>query len=320
MSKKWTVIIRTQGRENELELANALNSLIAQDYKNLSVILTIHTNNPSLINKTLNFIIPFKRSLDILPIVVKKRLGNRSYPLNVALKRLDSDYVSFLDNDDIYYPQMGTLLIGIIEKKNVSFAYGTSIKVVQELTKDNFGNEYLYTKSKVKFDTKDFNLISLLLDNYIPFNSFILKSSLLKGEYFDETLDYLEDWDMLRRITFKKDFSLMQIKVPVSEYRIRGDKTDTYNKENQKKWEKSRRIIDEKTSNKQIKMTMMDINTFRTEYLKEINNLHHTINMLEMNPAYKLWQSIRDNRIINEILTKRIRHIRHIIKKQSQQS
>lgn len=44
MTKDWIVIVRTQGRNNELELNNALESLINQTYKDLAVILTIHSN------------------------------------------------------------------------------------------------------------------------------------------------------------------------------------------------------------------------------------------------------------------------------------
>ena len=38
MKGKWTVVLRTQGKGLELELNNALNSLIAQTYENLLVL------------------------------------------------------------------------------------------------------------------------------------------------------------------------------------------------------------------------------------------------------------------------------------------
>lgn len=312
MNKEWTIIIRTQGKGNNLELGNALNSIIAQDYDNKSVILTIHSDNEKTINRTINFVKHFQGSLKITPVVIKEKQGNRSYPLNIALKKQNAEYISFLDYDDIYYSKMGSTLIGLMEKNNKSFAYGTSIKVMQDKTKDNFGNIYLYTRNKSKFETKNFNIVSFILDNYIPLNSFIIRTSLLKDEKFDESLDYLEDWDWLRRIALKKEFSVIQTEIPVSEYRVRNDNTDTYNEENYKKWEKSREITDKNISDKTILLKTKDILDFRKEYLEKIKSLHNEINKLELNPGYKVWITIRDNKIINNTLVRCIRYIREL--------
>lgn len=312
MNKAWTVIIRTQGLDNDLELKNAINSVIAQGYENISIIIAIHTNKEERIKETLSFLKAFDRSIKIQPIVIKEKQGVRSYPLNVALKKLSSEYVSFLDHDDIYYPHMGNTLIYLMEKNNKSFAYGTSIKVLQEKVTDNWGHEYLYTKEKSRFETKDFNIVSFFLDNYIPFNTIILRASLLKEMEFNEKLDYLEDWDFLRRIALKKDFSLIQTKFPVSEYRVRNDNTDTYNDDNYKKWVKSRERTDRNISSEKITIDVNEILAFRKEYLQEIESLHNEINKLELNPAYRLWKTVRDNKIINKTIVRFIRITRDI--------
>lgn len=313
MNKKWTIIVRTQGKGNNLELKNALNSIIAQDYENKSVILTIHSDNEERINKTIKFIKPFQKSLKITPLIIKEKQGNRSYPLNVALKKQSAEYISFLDHDDIYYPSMGTKLISMLETKNKSFAFGGSIKVLQKKVQDDFGNVYLYTVNKSKFSTKHFNLISFLSDNFIPFNTFVIKTSLIGKEIFDENLDYLEDWDWLRRIALKKDFSIIQTTVPVSEYRVRNDKTDTYNEESFQKWIRSRKISDEKIKEKDINIKIKEIFKFEEENSRQRNQLQTEINKLEMNPAYKVWKYVRDNKYINITIVSLVRKTRGLI-------
>lgn len=321
MDKKWTVILRTQGLENELELKNAINSLIAQDYKNISVIIPIHNDSDKIIKDTLTFLEPYRDLIDINTLVLKEKQNIRSYPLNQALNILNSEYVSFLDHDDIYYPRMGSLLISLLEKNKTSFAYGTSVKVLQEEKKDKFGNRYLYTVKKSLFETKNFNIISFLLDNYIPFNTFVIKTSLIGKEEFDERLDYLEDWDFLRKMSLKEDFSFIQTKYPVSEYRIRQDNTDSFNEKNYSKWVKSRKISDRNIENKEILIDLKTINQFEKEdqkkttsllqgYEEKINSLNEEINKIKNNPAYRIWVHIRDMKIVNKTFVRLIRYIR----------
>lgn len=306
----WTIIVRTQGQNNSTELRNALDSLVAQSYQNISIILTIHSNKQKIIDETLQFIKSYEDILNIKALVIKDRQGNRSYPLNAALKELDSEYVSFLDYDDIYYPKMGSLLISLLEKEKKTFAVGRSIKVIQEEVVDVFGNRYLYTKNKSYFNKKPFNKIAFFIDNYIPFNTFVIRTSLMQDEYFDEKLDYLEDWDWLRRLVLKENFSLVQTKTPVSEYRVRNDNTDTFNLNNSEKWEESRKKTDYNIENQIIKVSMMDILEYKEEYHKQIKHLNNEIYKLELNPAYTLWRNIRDNKIVSRTLVKFIRFIR----------
>jgi glycosyltransferase involved in cell wall biosynthesis len=308
--KKWTIIVRTQGKNNDLELKNALNSLIAQTYENISIIITIHNDNEKVIKETLSFLVPFQKMIEIKPIVVRKKQGNRSYPLNVALRYVDSEYLSFLDNDDIYYPNMGKGLINIIEKNKASFAYGRSIKAIEKKEEDNLGNTYLYLQKKFVFETKDFNKISFLMDNYIPFNSFIVKTSLIGNTRFDEKLYYLEDWDFLRHLVLKKDFSIAQLHKPVSEYRLRNDDTDTFNEKNSSKWEESRLITDKNIENKKLEIDFKDINDLFKQQNNERNQLRGEIARISSNPAYKLWVKVRDNKIVKKTIGRVLNIIR----------
>ncbi|MBP8689285.1 hypothetical protein KBH77_02955 [Patescibacteria group bacterium] len=69
-----------------------------------------------------------------------------------------------------------------------------------------------------------------MIDNFIPFNSFIVDTSTKGKIKFNKKMLYLEDSGLLKNIAIKKDFSYTEIKTPVSEYPRRNNYTDPYNK------------------------------------------------------------------------------------------
>lgn len=317
MVKKWTVIVRTQGKEVDLELKNTLNSLIAQTYENLSVLLTIHSDNEESIENTIAFLKPYREMLNIKPIVVREKQGNRSYPLNVALENLDCEYISFLDDDDIYYPNMGTTLINAMEQKNKTFAFGRSIDVIERLEKNISGEEYLYKVSKSKRAYQEFSKSLLILENFIPFNTFVVKRSLLEGIQFNEEMDYLEDWHFLKQVIYKKEFSFIQLDIPVSEYKRRNDNTDTYNEENYQKWVESRKITDDYFKKKEIIVEggdLINIKNFYEEIYEREKN--RQIGEVMKNPGYRIWNRAINNKILQKTAVKLVRKIRGFLTKE----
>ncbi|NLD25533.1 glycosyltransferase family 2 protein [Candidatus Dojkabacteria bacterium] len=316
MVKKWTVIVRTQGKEVDLELKNTLNSLIAQTYENLSVLLTIHSDNEKSIENTIAFLKPYREMLNIKPIVVREKQGNRSYPLNVALENLDCEYISFLDDDDIYYPNMGTTLINAMEEKNKTFAFGRSIDVIERLEKNISGEEYLYKVSKSKRAYQEFSKSLLILENFIPFNTFVVKRSLLEGIQFNEEMDYLEDWHFLKQLMFKKEFSFVQLETLVSEYKRRNDHTDTYNEENYGKWLESREITDDYFKEKEITVKSVDLAPIKSFYEELFENeKKKQLEKITENPGYKIWNRAINNKILKNTVVKFVRKIRELLQK-----
>ena len=315
MNKKWTVIVRTQGKDLELELNNALNSLVAQTYENLLVLLMIHSNNEKTIEKTLLFIKPFQKMLNIKPIVLRDKQGNRAHPLNVALKNLNCEYLSFLDDDDVYYPNMGSTLIKALEDNKKTFALGRSINVIERLETNITGEEYLYTVSKAKRPYQEFSKPLLLLENFIPFNTFILKTSLLDGVKFNEDMTYLEDWDFLKQLILKEEFSFIQLDVPISEYRRRNDITDTFNEDNYEKWLKSRETTDNRLKDKETVIRIGDLKHIKSFYENEFEKQRAGIEIIRNNPGYRIWDKAINNRILKNTVVKLVRKVRGLLHK-----
>lgn len=316
MNKKWTVIVRTQGKDLELELNNALNSLVAQTYENISVLLMIHNDNENIIKETFSFLKPYQEMIDIKPIVVRDKQGNRAHPLNVALKNLNCEYLSFLDDDDVYYPNMGSTLIKALEDNKKTFALGRSINVIERLETNITGEEYLYTVSKAKRPYQEFSKPLLLLENFIPFNTFVLKTSLLDGIKFNEDMTYLEDWDFLKRLILKEKFSIIQLDTPVSEYKRRNDITDTYNEENFEKWLKSRETTDNQLKDKETVIRVGDLKHIKSFYENEFEKQRvRIVEEITRNPGYRIWDKVINNRILKNTVVKLVRYIRGLITK-----
>jgi glycosyltransferase involved in cell wall biosynthesis len=311
---KWNIIVRTQGKNNEMELKNALYSIVAQDYENKSIILIIHSDDEEIIKETTTFIKHFEGLIEIKTIIAKEKQGVRAYPLNLGLENIDGEYLSFLDHDDIYYPNMGSFLIWKLNRYDRTFACGGSIETTQRMETDFDGNDYLYTVEKKKREEVKFNKFYLLLDNFIPFNTFVMRTSLIGNTTFDERLDYLEDWDFLKKIALKETFSVYQTDRPVSEYRRRYDETDTYNEKTQRKWQKARKITDENIKKESIELQVNDILYLRQMYLEKIREYINYIRNMEKNTGYRIWEGLKKNKLIANTFVKWVRELRHRIR------
>lgn len=64
----------------------------------------------------------------------------------------------------------------------------------------------------------------LLQANFIPINSFAVRFSSLQGKqlFFDDTMEYLEDWDFLLRM-LRENFTFFALNDTLSEFRITSD-------------------------------------------------------------------------------------------------
>ena len=96
-----TVVMRTQGtRPNHLR--EALTCLAAQTRDNFHVLVMVHSEKPEeAVPTTMTIVKEFDPTFASRVEVVHVAGGGRARPLNVALDRLRSAYVAFLDDDDL---------------------------------------------------------------------------------------------------------------------------------------------------------------------------------------------------------------------------
>ncbi len=241
-SPQWEIIIRTQGNRNNY-LIEALYSIALQNYKNFLATIVAHTNIKENILKIKQILKNFNGILNIKLLVLEDTSLKRGAPLNLALNKSNARYISFLDDDDVLYSSMGNELIKEIYNKKCNFVYGNSY-----FLKQSSREKYYYSLEKLKGFGEEIKITKLLTQNLMPINSYIYDRNIFETIRFDEKLDLYEDWEFLIQLACTKKLNPKYLPVPVSEYRIRSDKTGSFD-QNASKMKLSAEYIRKKYKN-----------------------------------------------------------------------
>lgn len=100
INQKVSVVVATYKREEILE--RALKSLINQTYKNVEIIL-VDDNAEIIWNKRVERVLK-KIDFSVVYIQNKKNLGSAE-TRNIGIARATGQFITFLDDDDIYLPE-----------------------------------------------------------------------------------------------------------------------------------------------------------------------------------------------------------------------
>jgi glycosyltransferase involved in cell wall biosynthesis len=162
-------------------LAEALNSVASQTYQNIEVIIVnARGKNHREVDKYCGYF-PIR-------IVASTETLNRSKAANIGLNSATGNYLIFLDDDDLFYPEhIKTLVIALQNRPNARCAY-TGVRV-----------EY-YTDGQletvIEFN-EPFDQHRLWGRNFIPLHAMLFEQSLVTTDHcsFDENFEIFEDWD-----------------------------------------------------------------------------------------------------------------------------
>lgn len=119
----------------------------------------------------------------------------KSHALNVGINSSSGEFIGYLDDDDLLYPIHFEVLI----KKSIELKCDFVYDDWYEVCVDEFGSEI---KRYFEF-RNDVSPSMLILKNYINHKCILHSRAILdKAGMYDEVLEVLIDWDMIRRLAF----------------------------------------------------------------------------------------------------------------------
>lgn len=221
----WTTIIRTQGKRNQT-LKDAILSVARQKYRPVSVIVSIQNKDSVVAKRAETFIGKINTDIPLSSFYADpaKKRGN---PINVGLDHCESEYVGILDDDDIYYPEMGSTLIPHLRDGYHNLAYGNTTLSWRTEHDDGFSE----IRSQKKGFGQEFNPVRLAAENYIHPSSMIYRFKDFKDIRTHDSHVLWEDWYLLLSMLFTDKLRGVYIDKDVSEYRLIGDEqTNSFHK------------------------------------------------------------------------------------------
>ncbi len=228
------VVVRTiEGRLGYLK--DALYSLVGVTYPSLRAIVCIDGSSPAYADSVRELVGHLEGLLEVVVGVVPPHQSQRGRPLNWGLDQAGGEYLSFLDDDDVYYPSFGDRLIGCLrDHPEATVAYGIGQVVRGEATGSGFR-----ALSHLKQYDEPFDRARLFLENYIPINTLVVRRGALQaaGIRFDESLPVYEDWAFLRELAARFEFQF--VNAVISEYRLRTDGSNAVPEGSEERWERT---------------------------------------------------------------------------------
>jgi glycosyltransferase involved in cell wall biosynthesis/TolA-binding protein len=192
-----SIIVRTKDRPKFLR--NALRSIAAQDYRPIEVVLV----NDGGCDLDVRDYADVLGDVALNYLRLEKNTG-RAHAGNVGIKNAAGRYVGFLDDDDSFYPDHLSTLVGVLNSCDCRIVYSDAHIAYFDHSSEE--GERKVTRRSL-FSSKDFSYHELLMDNYIPLLCILFSGETIREvKGFDEKFDLYEDWDMLIRIAAKCPF------------------------------------------------------------------------------------------------------------------
>jgi LmbE family N-acetylglucosaminyl deacetylase len=123
----------------------------------------------------------------------------RSAAMNSGVEAASAQYLAFLDDDDLFFPEHLTTLAAAATAAPAHAAwYSDALSSFLSIASSGAYE----THSKLRIFARDYDRDLLLADNYIPLPTLLVRrDTYLAAGGFDPSFDLFEDWDFLIRIS-----------------------------------------------------------------------------------------------------------------------
>lgn len=187
-----SVVVRT--RDRPALLGEALKSLAESCYRRLEVVLVNDGGDEPRL--------PDAYPLPVVRVELPENRG-RAQAANAGIEAATGDYVAFLDDDDLVAPEHYATLVDAMAAAEVEVVYTDAAVGVYELGGDA---GWSLEERRLPY-SRDFDPDLLVVDNYIPFNTLLIRRELFDEiGPFDDQFDFFEDWDFLIRLAQRAAF------------------------------------------------------------------------------------------------------------------
>ncbi|HEV7467763.1 MAG TPA: methyltransferase domain-containing protein [Candidatus Dormibacteraeota bacterium] len=191
------VVVTT--REGRLPLLrDALYSVAALTHPSVCAVVVVQSADPSHPERVRELTGHLRGLVETRIVVVEDTSRTRAHLLNAGLDAAGGEFVCFLDDGDVLYPQFASVLIGELSARPLlSAAYGAAVRCSGRVTGHGFVAERKATVPAAPFDR-----VRMLLENHLDPGTVLYRRADLAaaGIRFDESLEALEEWALLRRL------------------------------------------------------------------------------------------------------------------------
>lgn len=191
---KVSIIIPTYKRPDRV--SRAINSALAQQYPKFEVIV-VDDNDPQTEERQKTEKIISRYSDERLIYLKHEKNKNGSAARNTGMKYSSGEYITFLDDDDEYYPNKIKEQVGVLS--NLNNSYGACYSSYEKI--DQYGNKQISAET-AEGDVK----VQVLSKNLFvgSGSNFMFRSSIVNDiGYFDVSFDRNQDLEYLARISLK---------------------------------------------------------------------------------------------------------------------
>ena len=205
---KVSVVIPTYNRESFIE--ETIESVLNQTFKDFEIIVVDDGSTDNTKEKLKRFGTKIK--------LIEQKNSERAVSRNNGVKNSNSEYIAFLDSDDIWIKDKLEKQVNILNTRpNVILAYGQCLRINEKSKPIKIAKRQLNGFSGRVYE-------NLLLRNFIT-----SPTPLVRREYFNKTSGFqsqyipYEDWEYWIRFSLMGDFHF--IEEPVAYYRVHKEQS-----------------------------------------------------------------------------------------------
>ena len=192
-NKKTEVDIILPNYNSSEFIEQTIDSVIGQTHKNWNLIIVDDCSD----EKTKKILNKYSQNKDIQIVFLDKNKG-AAFCRNHALELSKSEYVAFLDSDDVWFPDKLIKQINFMKKNNYDFTYTNYTPYKGEESIDMSNQNSIRPRENYNFD-------SFIKDTSIATSTMMIKGELARKYKFTDTKiceDYFYKCSILKEIGY----------------------------------------------------------------------------------------------------------------------